>query len=338
MTTLSGSQFEKISDQDLLRDLKQLIVKDRKLEAELLTHLAEVDARKLYLKEGCTSMFVYCTEVLRFSESEAYHRIAAARAACSYPAVLERLDSGEIHLSGITLLAPHLTPENQVALLSRAKHKSKRAIEALVADLRPRPAAASCVRRLPPPQHPNIVAPPPPSASQPCSPRAPKPLGAGRFRIQFTATQETHAKLRELQALLRHQIPNGDLGQIFDRALELLLADVRRKRFAATSRPRAARAAKGHSSRHIPADIRRQVSKRDKNRCQYTSHAGRRCATRNSLEFHHLEPWARSQRHSVEGLVLMCRAHNQYEAERDYGKQHMERNRIARNPTAPGGS
>ena len=111
MITSSSPCFEDISDQELLRDLKQLIVRDRKLEAELLAHLAEVDARKLYLKEGCSSMFVYCTEVLHFSEPVAYHRIAAARAARCYPALLGRLGSGEIHLSGITLLAPHLTHE-----------------------------------------------------------------------------------------------------------------------------------------------------------------------------------------------------------------------------------
>ncbi len=81
MITSSSPCFEDISDQELLRDLKQLIVRDRKLEAELLAHLAEVDVRKLYLNEGFSSMFVYCTEVLHFSEPVAYHRIAAARTA-----------------------------------------------------------------------------------------------------------------------------------------------------------------------------------------------------------------------------------------------------------------
>ena len=346
MITSSSPCFKDISDQELLRDLKQLIVRDRKLEAELLAHLAEVDARKLYLKEGCSSMFVYCTEVLHFSEPVAYHRIAAARAARCYPALLERLGSGEIHLSGITLLAPHLTHENHVDLLDQAKHKSKRAIEALVADLRPRPASASYVRRLPPPKYPNVPAAAPrersdvapPSVAQPSSARAPKPLGAERFRIQFTATRATNDRLRELQALLRHQIPDGDLSQIFDRALELLLADVRRKKFAESCTPRAPRAVDGQPSRHIPADIKRQVANRDRNRCQYTTDTGRRCDSQDFLEFHHLEPWARARRHSVEGLRLMCRAHNQYEGERTYGRQHMQRSRMARTPTAPGGS
>ena len=295
-----------------------------------MVHLGEVDARKLYLQEASSSIFVYCTRVLHFSESVAYHRIAAARAARCYPALLERLESGEIHLSGITLLAPHLTPENHPELLSRAKHQSKRAIENLVADLRPRPVAPSSMRRLPsPPQAPSTA----PRFPTP----APKPLGRQRFKIQVTVAQETHEKLRELQALLRHQIPDGDLAQIFERAVNLLLEDVKRKKFAETERPRA-RASVGTGSRHIPAKIKRAVVSRDAGRCQYVSRSGRRCEAREFLEFHHVEPWGRSQRHSPEEIVLMCRSHNQYEGERVYGRSHMERCRVLRGTTASGGS
>ncbi len=70
-----------ISDSDLISKLKRIISKDRHLEAELLAHLGEVDARKLYAKEAYSSMFAYCTQVLHFPEYSAYKRIAVARAA-----------------------------------------------------------------------------------------------------------------------------------------------------------------------------------------------------------------------------------------------------------------
>ena len=94
MTSQILSLFANVSDDELLRDLKRIAGKSQQLEAELLVQLAEVDARKLYLQEACPSMFVYCTRVLHFSESAAYHRIAAARAARCYPALLEQLESG----------------------------------------------------------------------------------------------------------------------------------------------------------------------------------------------------------------------------------------------------
>ncbi len=105
-----------VPDRVLLRRLRELVDRDRCLEADLLSHMGEVDARELYLEQGCSSMFAYCTEVLRFSESRAYHRIQAARAARSCPLVLDRLRKGEIHLTGVNLVAPHLTAERVIDL------------------------------------------------------------------------------------------------------------------------------------------------------------------------------------------------------------------------------
>jgi hypothetical protein len=83
-----------------------------------------------------------------------------------------------------------------------------------------------------------------PSHSAP--PVSPRPIvrasAPERYRVQFTIGQETHEKLRRLQALLRREIPNGDPGTIFDRALTVLLEKVERTKLAAvkptqTSRP-----------------------------------------------------------------------------------------------------
>ena len=138
--------------------------------------------------------------------------------------------------------------------------------------------------------------------------------------------------------MLRHQIPDGDLSQIFSRALALLLAEMKRKKFAETVTPRAMQRVKGQPTRHIPAAIKRRVAQRDAGRCRYTSEAGQRCNARGFLEFHHTEPWARSGRHAANQIVLMCRSHNQHEAERVFGRQFMERRRLAPTSTAPGGS
>jgi hypothetical protein len=82
-------------------------------------------------------MFAYCTRVLHLSE--AWLRINAARAAREHAMLLAMLRDGRLHLSGIRRLAPHLTPEKRDALLQRATHRSRHEIEALVAELAPRP-------------------------------------------------------------------------------------------------------------------------------------------------------------------------------------------------------
>ena len=89
-----------LSDAILLRDLAALITRDRITTAELLAHIAEVDARRLYVPAGYSSMHAYCVDELRLSEDAAYKRIQAARAARQFPAIFTALaEAGRIHKS-----------------------------------------------------------------------------------------------------------------------------------------------------------------------------------------------------------------------------------------------
>jgi len=125
---------------------------------------------------------------------------------------------------------------------------------------------------------------------------------------------------------MRHQIPDGDLGKILDRAVGVLLEKARKQKFGETSAPNPSRPEEPRSpNRHIPAAIRRAVWRRDEGRCTYTSAAGRRCNSRDFVEFDHVDAWSRSKSHSLDGIVLRCRAHNQQRARVDFGAQHMAR-------------
>ena len=86
--------------------------REREATARLIALLAEVDERRLYLGEGCSSLFTYCTQALHLSEHAAYGRIEAARAARRFPVVLDLLSEASLTLTSVTLLAPHLTPTN----------------------------------------------------------------------------------------------------------------------------------------------------------------------------------------------------------------------------------
>ena len=116
--------------------MNDLLRQSRRVESEIVTHIGEMDERRLYAREATPSMFAYCTEVLHLSEAEAYLRIAVARAAREHPMLLAMLADGRLHLTGIAKLAPHLTSRERDALLKRATHKSKRQVEELVAETR----------------------------------------------------------------------------------------------------------------------------------------------------------------------------------------------------------
>jgi len=144
-----ANELKRISDDDLLRRLLDLLKQSRRVESELVAHIGEVDERRLYAREAASSMFTYATEVLHLSEHEAYLRINAARAARRYPMILTMLADGRLHLSGIAKLAAHLTDANCAEVLTRAAHRSKREIEELVAELAPKPDVPPTVRKLP---------------------------------------------------------------------------------------------------------------------------------------------------------------------------------------------
>jgi hypothetical protein len=140
---------EMLSDDALLARVHELVARSRRVEAELVWHLAEVDARKLYLREACSSMHDYATTRLHLSDAEAFLRIRAARVSRRFPVVLRMLADGRIHLSALAKLSPHLRGEDGEAVLARAVHRSKREIDLLVAELAPKPDAPSLMRRLP---------------------------------------------------------------------------------------------------------------------------------------------------------------------------------------------
>ena len=143
--------FPRLSDQELLAEVKVAAGHEREATARLIALLAQVDKRRLYLGEGCSSLFTYCTQVLHLSEHAAYGRIEAARAARRFPVVLDILSEGSLTLTAVTLLAPHLNEENHADVLEGARHKSKRDVEHIVARLRPQPDVPASVRKLPAP-------------------------------------------------------------------------------------------------------------------------------------------------------------------------------------------
>jgi hypothetical protein len=317
--TQSSRSFATLTDRQLLSEVSDLSMRDRQLTARLIAGLAEVDARRLYLGEGFSSLFTYCTGVLRMSEHAAYARIEVARAARRFPNIVDRLEEGSLTLTTACLLARHLTHDNHVAVIDAARYKTKRDVEVQIAALSPQPPVPASVRKQPtaaaPPSVPATAEILPAASSKP--PAVVKPLSPERYKVQLTITRETHGKLRLTQDLLRHSIPDGDLGAIFDRALSLLLKELQRSKLGHAERPRRVPPADA-ASRHVPAGVRREVWSRDQGQCAFVGTIGR-CSERGLLEFHHVVPFSDRGPTTTANLQLRCRAHNQHEARDLFG-------------------
>jgi 5-methylcytosine-specific restriction endonuclease McrA len=355
---MSRYSLTHLPDPVLLSDLSELVARDRATTAELLAHLAEVDARRLYLPAAYPSMYAWCVGELKLSEDAAAKRIQAARVARRFPAIFPMLADGRLHLTGLNLLAPYLEPDNCHELLAAAAGQTKAGIERLLAEQFPQPDVPDLLQAIG--RDVLVSGSVAPSADEHAPAHAVElnssastaetattssgehalahvhsrsvntkvaPLSPGRFALQVTLGQDTHDKLRYAQSLLGHAVPSGDLAQVLDRALDALITQLEKRRFAPNARTR--RSHRGHSenARHIPAAVRHLVWQRDGGQCTFVSDSGHRCEARTRLELDHIDPVARGGQSTPSRLRLRCRAHNQYTAERTYGTEFMRHKR-----------
>src|SRR6187402_2776268 len=139
-----------LADAELLTSTRRLVGASNKLLSQLLLHLAEVETRGIHRTRACASLYTYCIYELRMSEDAAARRSSAARLVKRFPLLFDAIGAGELHLTGLLMLGPHLTLENHVEVLARAKFRTKKEIAQLVRELQPLPRVPDLVQPLGP--------------------------------------------------------------------------------------------------------------------------------------------------------------------------------------------
>ena len=115
--------------------------------------------------------------------------------------------------------------------------------------------------------------------------------------------------------------------------LDLLIAEVKKKRFGVGAKPKSGAApAPGRATRHVPAEVRRQIYTRDEGRCAFVDAHGRRCEETAGLEIDHLDGFARTGEHDPSRMRLACAPHNSHAADKMYGRAFMLRARSRQRP------
>jgi len=169
-----SSSLDALNDNALLSQFADLVRRDHEGNADLLRHIDVIDRRKLWAKQGHSSLFKFLVTRHHMSEATAFKRIGATRTARRFPVLFAMVARGEIHLSGIHRLKAHLTRDNHEQMLALAKHKTIREIEELVARLAPQPDVPTTLRALPN----RTTTVPTPAASAPAAPGFIRPAPA----------------------------------------------------------------------------------------------------------------------------------------------------------------
>jgi 5-methylcytosine-specific restriction endonuclease McrA len=330
MTTMDQVPVEcHFDDEALTSTLRRLVREERNVLADFVVYLAVFEHRRLYLAEGCSSLFGWLTERLRLSNASAFRRVVAARLQARMPLIAGYLRDGRITLTKLGFLRKVLTPENCQALLDEALKLSEPEVEALAVARNPELAKApprDTIRPLPSPppmtpetRGPDLFAPREPAPA----PAAPPPAAPPRHEIKMTVGPEFMAQLEEVRAALSHSHPNATLETLLGECMKAALGAQRKRVEAATDKPRAS--GTEVKSRKIPARVRRAVWKRDGRRCTFMSADGRRCSETHGLQLHHDQPFARGGPPTEDNVRVLCQAHNLYFARLDFGAAFMDR-------------
>lgn len=295
-------ECKKLGNEEFLHQLDEMAAAERVELARLLARLSELGTRELAQACGYPSVFLFCLKRLRYCESASWKRSKAAEACGRFPFLLAMIESGELTLTAVALLAPQLTRENCRRLVHEAIGKTTRQVEALVAALAPQAPPRDRVRVV-------AVQAEPPRPSAPASDAAiaqpldmfaaplavelapaPAPIEL-RAQHSFTCSEDVHRMILRAQELLWHKYPLGRLEDVLRDALALLLQKLdptkRREPRRAARRPSVRR------SRYIPRWVRDEVTKRDGDACSFVGADGRPCGERKGLEYDHIVPFAK---------------------------------------------
>jgi len=324
------------TDDLLVTELKTLITQERKILTEIIDHLREVERRRLYLKEGYSSLFTWMTEYLGYSEGAAQRRIQAMRLVRDLPEVEEKLSSGKLSLSVASQLqsflrredkkrketnSEKLTKTKKLELVSQLEGTSSRRCEQTLAKISPETALPRDKTR---------------------------PITDLKTQISFVAGKGLIQKIERLKSHTSHQNPEGSYEKLFEKAIEIALEKIdpiarqkRRERRAEPTQKQSTPARREKMSpspksplvgaphrapgqgapppptskvkRNIPQPLKDHIWIRDEGRCQYQNkRTEKKCHSQQHIELDHQVPFSWGGEHSVKNLRLFCRNHNLY--------------------------
>jgi len=231
----------KVGDSELLAALSELIRRGNQITGEMLAHLAEVEDRMLHLELGFASLHAYCVEALGMSEGAAGRRVASARVCRRFPQAFELVARGQLHLSALCALAPHLKPANAAELFESCVGRSRRQVDELLAARFPRADVKEQIRRLP------IEA-----------------LSAGRFGVHFTADTELRDMIERAKELASHRVQrarrvqaatdSGELSSLMKLVFAEFVAREEKRRFATCTPSRESAPSESAPSEGAPSE------------------------------------------------------------------------------------
>lgn len=279
-------ELRTISDEALLTATKRLAREEREILAEILRHLQEVERRRLFCDHG--SLFGYAVNELKYTEDQAWRRLAAMRLFREVPEIEAQVVRGDLGLTHIGIASEIFASEKKKGrTFSRDR---KREVFAAMAGLPTRKAKRVALEF---------------AEELPTQPDQVRPLTGGRNLVKIEVHDDTLAKMEKVKGRLAHVSPNMSFDAVINKTCDIALEHLD-----------PAREPKRNVKTSGRAGVRRAVFKRDQ-RCV-------NCGSDFALEIDHIHPKGMGGGDSIDNLRVLCRTCNQRAAIETYGQDKME--------------
>ncbi|MGZ3688154.1 MAG: DUF222 domain-containing protein [Bdellovibrionota bacterium] len=275
--------------QELLSKTKTLAAEERRITAEILQHLREIERRKLYADCGFSSLHAYCVGELQYSEASAQRRIESMRLLRELPELEGKIREGSLNLTTVAMVGTfckkvHHSTEQKRELLLKVENQSKRETEKILASIAP-----EAMRR--------------------DSERA---VSEDLVEVRMTIPRTVLKKIQRVRELTSHQNPDPTYAEL----LGMLSEEFLKKHAPERQTPRITPPAECRT-RYIKRADKSDLHRQSESSCSFVDEkSGRRCGSRHFVQIDHIEPFALGGPSERTNLRLLCHAHNQLERRR----------------------
>lgn len=356
------TELKTMNDDRLIQTLEQLIGNENKILAQSLAYISEVGRRRLFLSRGFTSLYEFCVKTLPLSPGSVYRRTQVAKKAQKHPLLLELVAKGELNLTVVSKICPHLKDSCQNDYIRSFIGKTVNEVEAVLLNGQrvqespdlitrtkdkvtplfdeqgkslPNLAQARDGGQLDPAQarkdgpietreskDKKEAIKNPPQKSAPDS--QPKPTGIKREKRYAIRFTASEQLKNKLQRAKEVMSHKYPNGQL-EEIFEAALDELLEKNAPELKKIRKANKKCDPESPYIPRKMEKDAFAKANYRCQQVSACGRQCGSKKFLEVDHVMPRAHGGLTVSNNLQVLCKAHNLQKARLDLGSDFIDR-------------
>jgi len=285
-----------MTNEEIESRMATLTQNERLITTEILALINLAEDRKLHLERGYSSLFAWLVQGYGYSESAAYRRIEAARLIRIVPEAADKIENGEVNLTTLAkargairaqekATGKKISAEEQAEVVRNIENKTSAETDTTLFQLFPE--SASSVHR-----------------------ERQSQVSETHTRLSFNLDAETMANLEWAKAFLSHSIPDGETSKVFARLLKEFRERNEKKDTSAAEKQSVSKAGAKRVSLH-----------KAERKCEFVDEkTGRVCGAIYMVEVDHIRPRAMGGADNLKNYRCLCRAHNQYEAERKLGE------------------